>query len=369
MALLSSQNPVRVTLVAGVAPIADDPFLSQTPSQGIVYGFREEGWWTSHYPAFGETNTYGDRNTSFVGNDLVDAFVQPSAERDAIWLAFTEVLRRHPLNADGELLNADFIIKRSLVGGASAARWQMDRSVDGTVLYAQVGQALQAYSMPDGGRLPALDEVLVEHAVRWDIKTAGNTKHVVQVVPNTSTLGTMGINGKVYYQGREIVDLNSLFEGNLAIPVYQVAVNVRSSEDPFFILTSTFGRERKSVTFNVDGLLVADVNIADALQFAVASDGKGTPFAQFNREPLDSGSTATVKALAQVTGQSVARLTEAQQGVFSEIREPLVEVSLQGVDPDFLLNGDWYFLHDDLTYVMREMATVDDTVRATFAVS
>lgn len=356
--LLSHENPERVTLRAGVAAPETGGGESNTPSQGILYGFRREGWWRATYPALNENNAFGDRNLSYVSRDVIDAFTGPSETRDRIWIATGQVLRRHPLKTNGDLLDADFFIARSKIAAGGGTRFQADRVGARSVIYAQVGQELQAYLLPSGDAFSTLNTRLMSDVVRWDIKTAGDTRHIAQV----KYAGNGASTAEIFYQGEKIGEVMGV------TAVYQLALNVRATNKPFFILVGSDGT-RRAWTLDAEGTVLSKPDISDALQFAASADGIALPFAQFDRETLARGRVLpSMKALAKLEGQSVARLTEAQEGGFREVREVYAEVSIEPLNPDFLANQDWYFVHKELVYSMVEMSADAEGVVATMKV-
>ena len=372
MTLLSSANPERVTLFEGLAPRDS---LAAGVSQ-IREGFF---YWLIRASTENRLSQFSLGRIGFPSLRLDDVvfsgayiqpndrlvFTEPSANRDFIWIA-GDSLRRHPLDERGGLLPADVYFGKSDEREILAAD---------QIKMARIGDDLFLFRRADGERAVvgerrspsgfvrdnSFDFDLPENTIGWDVKAQGDG--LVRAAVTQDTVNNVKVSS--LYNGNDVIYRTTVEEvsRDSRINFRNVNINIYGDDAPFFVVDNFWRLSSSRLISAIDEVGELIIGYAEIFQLGVTTDSfKGqNAIVQNERLPVFP---ASAKALARSTGQSVSRLTSASRGVFREVREASVEVSLSQVDELFLLNPEWYFEHKGLTYQMREMARVGDEIIA-----
>ena len=255
------------------------------------------------------------------------------------------------------------------------------------------------------GRLAALDFDLPAQAVDWDVKTVGDTRHIVasDVQENLYYNGNKIANAKdlrlsIGFNENVTVNLNTAIAGQPTILVCVSTLYSRAAIGEVSLgAVGAIDHEFQVTAIDILGnaLTLPSTILTPLTQGAfnafrerqLETRAIATAFAQPNR-PLQSqviDATPNVGArpisshnvLARLIGQTSTRLTEAAESaradgspgfVFREESENVVEVELTGIDSLFLLNPTWHFIHDNFTYVAQEWRSEGDITIASFLV-
>lgn len=398
MTLLTSQNPERVTLQAGKPETLPGAIVGdeRANNAGAIYYLALSGLAIARYRNLPANATLQRvANKGYLGYRAAAQSLFPDSY---LWLQDNRrIFRRLPIDkASGTVGPPDFNFSRRRVGIADDAEAERF-CIDGHVMYVENGDggAVRAWDIsPDklGDRastalLPRLEKLDLDANTKrraFDVKSLGDRRYVAE------RSGT-----DLYFDNVLVVEDYTEIDGLTAGHGAFIIVDLITRGKPrFAILSQPYAADNSglssAITFfdGESGDLLQQpffVRIAGTTQQSgrdVLSDSLGVvsqPFMsvtllrhidESERFAVSSSSVPTEsKALAVLSGMSVSRLTEAQEGVFQEVREASVEITLQNVDPNFLLNGDWHFLHDGLTFTMREMVRAGNETVAIMGVS
>ena len=411
MALLNTENHERVTLRAGVI-VSPDVLGGGTEqavdSEGVLYEFLQ--WpglsgrafvWSYKYPDIDLAVSGGSgRVQELASNTIHHMAVQAARPADFLWIWNGTTIARHSVAADGSLggfgssPDATRTYERHTRSGSG------DRfSVDGDVMYWQWendendGSSLRAFTIEQTSRRRRFDyEFTQGPALSFDVKTVNGERNIAYI----------GADKKLYFNEKEIADLDAIEneyrspdddKNTVTVKDFLVVLN---TSDPNRIIAIT----RRSLSYKPDANttvrprppnnIVSLYDVEDGEQIGVditagtvraASDPtpefRSLAMVQRSRPggglvgvASDGGPSLETQegVLARIVSQTADKVPLPDGNELREVREVLVDVELRNVDPEFLLNREWYFSHEERNYQMRSMSREGDIVSASFMV-
>ena len=379
--LLSRDNPERITLRAG--RVIDSDGTLQVDDSGFLYlattlnsrstTFIERWTWPGLVSDGGDDYQTSNERGTPLQEAYVASAIQPSTARDSVWFLQGNSLVRHVLGdasgrpiGQGDPTNAV----------ARPQDYAMDAFVmDSDVIYFATSRnssiVAEAWSFPSMVRMSSLDVVFPGTVSDFDIKTVNGLRHIVHI--DEARL----LHWREQSTTTASVDLKSQMGEGAATAYLQAAMNTADPREPYVVVYASSGDFTpylRVATFSADGSRRGPLTELSSAQ-AGGPERPNTLLA-LNRtgdiSGLPSGDrpipTVDSRVRAQVIGQSADVLTEAQEGIFREVREVFVEVELGNVTDEFLLNPEWYFVHDGYTYQMRSVLSDNDATIASFVV-
>lgn len=368
MALLDSNSPKRLTLRAGLAQKVGGLSL---PSPGLFYWLGEffisgqgtdNGLGIVSYPTLPRSaGADGFVETrKLIQTTDYELFIEPNSERDFLWIANDTLLRRHPLDGDGMLLDSDAAILLSSVEGEVFA---LDIDTDGLVLYGRDGtdRTVKAWSLSSGTspkRLAAKDFMLGSGARGWDVKTVNGVRHVAYVLSR-----------EVYYDGSRVYEHPD--PGGDISDFGNIDLNEGAGGSLFLILSTLRGRFKDMYVGTIDVSGREIYQMKEIVRGVSTEAPTVTAFSQFKRDAIIGARVLETGCMGFMVSYSVERLTEAAGASgFREVRRGAADIAITQIkDELFMLNQDWYFEYDGLTYQMVEFNWQGDELIASCEVS
>ncbi len=393
MALLNTENHERVTLRAGVI-VSPDVLGSGTEqavdSEGVIFEAYQwpdriqnekrlpgRAWaWSYQYPRIDLDTLDGTgRIMELTGDTVHYMSVQAARPADFLWIWNGTTLARHSVAADGSLggfassPDATRTYERHTSSGSGAGSG--DRfSVDGDVMYWdwENGSSLRAFTIEQTDRRRRFDyEFTQGPALSFDVKTVNGERNIVYI----------GQDKMLYWNEDAIVDLN-IDETNNEVHTYHVVLNT-SDPNRLIAITNRLGGPGSGQIMSLYDL-ENKAQIGVDLTINRTSSGEGfSSLAMVQRSRPGGGLVGVASdggpsletqegVLARIVSQTADKVPLPDGNELREVREVLVDVELRNVDPEFLLNREWYFSHEERNYQMRSMSREGDIVSASFMV-
>lgn len=406
MKLISRSNPEAVTLKAGSPlgnPLVPDLNQAEAVEVGVIYWAAYPGLDFTPYRNLDARATFINVDASKAFGETFSIATQPATVRDQLWAHDGDNMGRYRALDDGNisaplLLFDDGRIVDQLT---QAYRTPLLFKVDGNMMYVAdvsgTDVVARAFRIDESAilrtsepleRVAALDLELGANpnVADFDIKTIAGVRHasvllfansknsLVRIVGDSRATAIDDI-AQVAANIRTRVMIDSSIVGDVRNAIASAIYTPQSS--------TAFVRDIAVYWSDVDGPAsdAALLEPARSIEFSAAPSGftpriraaTSAALIQFDRPQNPVPYPSTAKTLATRINESAARLTEAVAtdgggSVFRERREISVEISLREIEAEFLLNENWYFEHNDLTYIMLEHLTESGTTIATFRV-
>ena len=403
MTLLSNTSLTRVKLKAGVLgtvlaeSVKGRIYTLGSNPDGETNGKKPDDHLVTlpfvNFPDIGPPLTGDNFNKDQVGLDATGIAVEPAADRDVfLWVYSPTHLRRFPMREDGTNGLPDRVIPVSqlnLEGPPTEYR------IDQGILYARSGRKVNAFRLAgilEGQPKSPIERggfLLPEDVTRWDVKTVQGRRVVAYIAPDT--VQDKPYAATIHYGPDEsfaVQNNEAAFYGRLGTDDYwkpgHVAIGSFGGEAILVV-----GNEKlDEIAYLQEGKVIQQSAGFDNTTNDIGKDYDGTAYydtfdmalVQQGRPEGDAvqGGLIEQDALARATGQAVEESTIAAQQQdktleFTTLRERTIEVELLQVDPDFLVNRNWYFVHGGWSYTMVSLSTEQEreggelTVTAQFA--